>query len=161
MKNFIQKLYEAEIQNTELALAVESISSDMQSMIEKLSNLKVKDLAELIKKLKFYGNVEGGEQLNQTIGDKIDQAIDTLSDIKSQIDNEIVRISQGDMSGDDSMDNETPDLENSDMSSDLGGDEDFEDFDADEDYNDSDDDFSDEDLDMSDINFGEIQREKK
>ena len=65
------------------------------------------------------------------------------------------------MSGDDSMDNETPDLENSDMSSDLGGDEDFEDFDADEDYNDSDDDFSDEDLDMSDINFGEIQREKK
>ena len=161
MKNFIQKLYEAEIQNTELALAVESISSDMQSMIEKLSNLKVKDLAELIKKLKFDGNVEGGEQLNQSIGDKIDQAIDTLSDIKSQIDNEIVRISQGDMSGDDSMDNETPDLENSDMSSALGGDEDFEDFDADEDYNDSDDDFSDEDLDMSDINFGEIQREKK
>lgn len=161
MKNFIQKLYEAEIQNTELALAVESISSDMQSMIEKLSNLKVKDLAELIKKLKFDGNVEGGEQLNQSIGDKIDQAIDTLSDIKSQIDNEIVRISQGDMSGDDSMDNETSDLENSDMSSDLGGDEDFEDFDADEDYNDSDDDFSDEDLDMSDINFGEIQREKK
>ena len=161
MKNFIQKLYEAEIQNTELALAVESISSDMNSMIEKLTNLKVKDFADLIKQLKFDGNVEGGEQLNQSIGDKIDQAIDTLSDIKSQIDNEIVRISQGDMSGDDSMDNETPDLENSDMSSDLGGDEDFEDFDADEDYNDSDDDFSDEDLDMSDINFGEIQREKK
>nr|DAJ42580.1 MAG TPA: hypothetical protein [Caudoviricetes sp.] len=162
MKNFIQKLYEAEIQNTELALAVESISSDMQSMIEKLSNLKVKDLAELIKKLKFDGNVEGGEQLNQSIGDKIDQAIDTLSDIKSQIDNEIVRISQGDMSGDgDSMGNETPDLGDSDMGSDLGGDEDFEEFDADEDYNDSGDDFSDEDLDMSDINFGEIQREKK
>lgn len=162
MKNFIQKLYEAEIQNTELALAVESISSDMQSMIEKLSNLKVKDLAELIKKLKFDGNVEGGEQLNQSIGDKIDQAIDTLSDIKSQIDNEIVRISQGDMSGaDESMGNGTPDLGDSDMGADLGGDEDFDEFDADEDYDDSEDDFSDDDLDMSDINFGEIQREKK
>lgn len=49
--NFIKHLCESEIKSTELALAVESISDELQNMIEKISNIKTKDLANLVKKL--------------------------------------------------------------------------------------------------------------
>ena len=41
--NFIKHLCESEIKSTELALAVESISDELQNMIEKISNIKTKD----------------------------------------------------------------------------------------------------------------------
>ena len=53
--NFIQKLYESEIQNTELALATEAFSDEIQSIIEKVTNLKTKELADLVKKIKYDG----------------------------------------------------------------------------------------------------------
>lgn len=99
--DFIKMLCENEIQTTELALAVSSISSDIQSMIEKLSNIKVKDVAELTKKIKYDGDINAGEQFNQSIGSKIDQAIQSLTEIKSDIDNEVVTISQGGSVGSD------------------------------------------------------------
>lgn len=48
--NFIRKLCEAEMNKTEVALCVGSIGDQLQSMIEKLSNIKIKDVEELVKK---------------------------------------------------------------------------------------------------------------
>ena len=45
--DFIKVLCENEIKSTEMALATESISNEIQSMVEKLSNIKTKDLADL------------------------------------------------------------------------------------------------------------------
>lgn len=111
--NFIRTLCENEIQTTELALAVSSISSDIQSMIEKLSNIKVKDVSELTKKIKYDGDIDAGENFYQSIGSKIDQAIQSLTEIKSDIDNEVVTISQGGSVNSDTSDGmEDSDIEN-------------------------------------------------
>ena len=61
--NFIQKLYESEIQNTELALATESFSDEIQNIIEKVTNLKTKELADL------RAQVEGSNNLAKVLAD--------------------------------------------------------------------------------------------
>ena len=130
--NFIKQLCENEIKTTEIALATSSISSDLQSMIEKLSNVKVKDVAELSKKIKYDGDIDAGEQFSQNIGAKLDQAIQALTEIKSEIDNEVVKISQGEsLGGSESMDMDA-DLGGSDIAADFGEEEDFEEFSAEE-----------------------------
>lgn len=130
--NFIKQLCENEIKTTEIALATSSISSDLQSMIEKLSNVKVKDVAELSKKIKYDGDIDAGEQFSQNIGAKLDQAIQALTEIKSEIDNEVVKISQGEsLGGAESMDMDA-DLGGSDIAADFGEEEDFEEFSAEE-----------------------------
>lgn len=130
--NFIKRLCESEIKSTELALATSSISSDLQSMIEKLSNIKIKDVAELTKKIKYDGNINAGEDFNQNIGAKLDQAIQSLTEIKSEIDNEVVKISNGESLG--SEDGESSDMSDSDFAKDFGDsdDEDFDEFNPDD-----------------------------
>ena len=88
--NFIKTLCENEIKSTEMALATENIGNELQSMVEKLTNIKTKDLAELVKKIKFDNDIEAGESFNQSMSEKLDQAIQTLTDIKGSIDNEVV-----------------------------------------------------------------------
>jgi hypothetical protein len=152
MKNFIQRLCEAEINQTEVALATSSVSEQIQSMIEKLSNIKVKDVAELSKKIKYDGDIEAGDSLNNSLGSKLDQAIQSLTDIKSDIDNQVVKISQGDLSG-------STDSDGLDDSGELGSFED--DFGSDIDEFSADEDQGDEDLDLSDMNDAEFKRERK
>lgn len=135
--NFIKQLCENEIKTTEIALATSSISSDLQSMIEKLSNIKVKDVAELTKKIKYDGDIDAGEQFSQNIGAKLDQAIQSLTEIKSEIDNEVVKISQGEsLSGSDMGSSDLGGDLSGDFESDFGGEEDFEEFSADEESDD-------------------------
>lgn len=146
--DFIKRLCENEIKTTELALATSSISSDIQSMVEKLSNIKVKDVAELTKKIKYDGDIEAGEQFSQSIGAKLDQAIQSLTEIKSDIDNEVVKISQGEALTSDSSDDFGGDFED-----DFGGDDDFEEFSPDDEDDDSD------EFDLDDL--GDNRREMK
>lgn len=152
MKNFIQKLYESEIQNTELALATESFSDEIQSIIEKVTNLKTKELADLVKKIKYDGNIEKADTFNNELGQKLDTLIQTATEVKSEIDNNVVQLFQG---------NDLQDSESGDMESDLGSFED--DFGADdiEEFSAEDTDEGDEDIDLSDLDFGEVSREKK
>ena len=148
MKNFIQKLYESEIQNTELALATESFSDEIQSIIEKVTNLKTKELADLVKKIKYDGNIEKADAFNNELGQKLDTLIQTATEVKSEIDNNVVQLFQGN------------DLANADAGADMGsfeddfGADDIEEFSADEEQ-------GDEDLDLSSLDFGEVSREKK
>ncbi len=149
--NFIKLLCEASIETTELALCIDKISGDFQSMIEKLTNIKTKDVAELTKKIKFGGEIDAGEQFNQMISEKLDQAIQTLTDVKSSIDNEVVNISQGKsfgQGGEPSPEQLGSDLENSDFASDFG--DDFEEFDPNEE--------PEEDF---DLDVEELDRERK
>ncbi len=143
--DFSKMLCENEIKSTEMALATESISNELQSMVEKLTNIKTKDLAELVKKLKYDGDIEAGESFNQSMSEKLDSAIASLTEIKGDIDNEVVKLFNGESLGDD--DEMTDDgsqfdvdsLDDSDMASDFGGDEgdeEFPEFNPDEEFED-------------------------
>lgn len=148
MKNFIQKLYESEIQNTELALATESFSDEIQSIIEKVTNLKTKELADLVKKIKYDGNIEKADAFNNELGQKLDTLIQTATEVKSEIDNNVVQLFQGD-----ELANQNAGAEMGSFEDDFGAD-DFEEFSADEEQ-------GNEDLDLADLDFGEVSREKK
>lgn len=155
VKSFIQALYESEIQNTELALATESFSDEIQSIIEKVTNLKTKELAELVKKIKYDGDIEKADSFNQEMSQNLDTIIQAATEAKSKIDNNVVSLFQGqDMSNNDMGDDDLGSFED-----DFGGDDldaDIDEFSDDKDYGNEDD-----DLDLSDINFGEVDREKK
>ena len=149
---FIQKLYESEIQNTELALATESFSDEIQNIIEKVTNLKTKELSDLVKKIKYDGDIEKADQFNSELGQKLDTLIQTATDVKNEIDNNVVQLFQGDelQGAEDVEQNGLGDLQD-----DLGqGEEDFDEFNADEDM-------GDEDISLDDLDFGEVEREKK
>ena len=151
--NFIQKLYESEIQNTELALATESFSDEIQNIIEKVTNLKTKELADLVKKIKYDGDIEKADQFNSELGQKLDTLIQTATEVKNEIDNNVVQLFQGD-----SLAGGQPDVEQNglgDLQDDLGqGEEDFDEFNADEET-------GDEDISLDDLDFGEVERERK
>lgn len=150
--NFIQKLYESEIQNTELALATESFSDEIQAIIEKVTNLKTKELSDLVKKIKYDGDIEKADQFNSELGQKLDTLIQTATEVKNEIDNNVVQLFQGDnlQGAEDVEQNGLGDLQD-----DLGqGEEDFDEFNADEDM-------GDEDISLDDLDFGEVEREKK
>ena len=154
--NFIRKLCEAEMNKTEVALCVGSIGDQLQSMIEKLSNIKIKDVEELDKKIKYSGDIEGGESFNQSIGEKLDQAIQSLTSIKGDIDNQVVEISQGGEFGG-SQGGEQADL-NGDFANDFG-DEGFDEFNPDEENGESLE--GDDELNFDDDMGEEITRESK
>lgn len=152
MKSFIQRLYESEIKSTELALATESFSDEIQSIIEKVTNLKTKELAELVKKIKYDGDIEKAESFNNEMGQNLDTIIQAATEAKSKIDNNVVSLFQGENLQSDASE---------DMGGDMGSFED--DFGADdmEEFSMEDEDEGDEDIDLSDLDFGEVDREKK
>lgn len=155
--NFIKMLCENEIKSTEMALATENIGDTLQQMVEKLTNIKTKDLAELVKKIKFDNDIQAGEDFNQSMSQKLDQAIQTLSEIKGDIDNEVVSLFNGNgVSGaDDSMDDNV-DFEDSDIASDFGDEESEDEI---PEFN-PDDEVSVEG-DLEDIDLGDEPREEK
>ena len=157
--NFIKVLCENEIKSTEMALATENIGNELQSMVEKLTNIKTKDLAELVKKIKFDNDIEAGESFNQSMSEKLDQAIQTLTDIKGSIDNEVVSLFNGEgvSGGESDMGDQSMDFEDSDIADDFGDDEEVPEFNPDEESSEGDLD----DVDLSDIDLGDEVRMEK
>lgn len=154
-KNYLRMLCESEIANTELALAVEGMSDELQRMVEKISNMKTKDLAILVKKIKYDNNIEKANTFAKAIGDKFDQLLQTISEIKSSLDDDIVKLfNNGDIEAEPDSDEEA------DFEKDFG---DF-DYDEDEESNEDEEESEDEDEDMSeaiDDLESEIKRSKK
>ena len=60
--NFIKQLTEAAISTTDLAVKVEGMSEAIQSMIEKITNIKTKDLAVLVKKIKYDNDIQKADE---------------------------------------------------------------------------------------------------
>lgn len=100
--NFIKQLTEAAISTTDLALNVEGMSEAIQSMIEKITNIKTKDLALLVKKIKYDNNIQQADEFQQNIGGKLDQLIQSMTEIKGEIDN----VTVGMLNGEDTFGNE-------------------------------------------------------
>ena len=151
-------LVENTIKETDLAISVSEISDKIQKMIQDLSDTKIVDIAELVKQLKYDNKIEQAEQLEQNMGSKLDEAINTLTAIKSEIDNDVVAIFNGDSMG------ETPVNEPTDMEADLGAELGDETAGEDDLSNDMDvaepDDSVDDDLADLD-NFGTVERTLK
>lgn len=99
MKDFkkfdISMLVENSIKETDLAISVSEISDKIQKMIQDLSDMKIVDIAELVKQIKYDNRIEQAEQLEQQMGSKLDQAIETLTAVKSEIDNDVVKLFNG------------------------------------------------------------------
>lgn len=123
-KHFITKLTEAAISTTDLALNVESMSEQIQSMIEKITNIKTKDLAVLVKKIKYDNEIAMADEFNQNIGGKLDQLIQSMTEIKGEIDNVTVGMLNGDdnLGGSSEGEDDLGDFE-SDFGADLEGSE--------------------------------------
>ncbi len=102
--NFIKTLTEAAISTTDLALNVEGMSEQIQSMIEKITNIKTKDLAVLVKKIKYDNEISKADEFQQNIGGKLDQLIQSMTEIKGEIDN----VTVGMLNGEDNMGSEAP-----------------------------------------------------
>lgn len=152
----MQKLYESEIANTELALSTESFSDEIQSIIEKVTNLKTKDLAELVKSIRYSGDTEKADSFNETMAQNLDAVIQAATEAKNNIDNNVVSLFQGNNMADDGMGDSDADLGGIDDDFTAGDDgEDVEEFSDDNDYS------EDDDMDLSDIDFGEVDREMK
>lgn len=115
-KNFIKELTEAAISTTDLALNVEGMSEAIQSMIEKITNIKTKDLAVLVKKIKYDNDIAKADEFNQNIGGKLDQLIQSMTEIKGEIDNVTVSM----LNGDDDMGASETDDELGDFEADFG-----------------------------------------
>jgi len=116
-KDFIKQLTEAAISTTDLALNVESMSEAIQGMIEKITNIKTKDLAVLVKKIKYDNDIQKADEFQQNIGGKLDQLIQSMTDIKGEIDNVTVSMLNGDESMDMGSSEEEGDM--SDLESDF------------------------------------------
>lgn len=96
MKNYIELLAEAAIEDAEIALNVEAIADEIQSMVEKLTKIKTEDLSALARKIKYSDDsTHSGEDIQNVIGDKLQNAIEILTDIKSSIDDETVKLASG------------------------------------------------------------------
>lgn len=95
-KDLFEILTESEnLQNTEVALAIESMSKDLDSMITKLSTMLTKDLANLVRKIKFDNKIEVADDLSKNIGGKILNAQQQLSQLKSDLETESVNMMNG------------------------------------------------------------------
>lgn len=159
-KDFIKNLCEEQIQSTDLALSVEKMSGEIQSMVQKVTDMKTKDLSMLVKKIKFDNDISKAEGFEQSIGEKLDQAITALSDVKSSLDNDTVKLFNGEEPGSgDDMGTPAGD-ELSDIDQDFGG----EDLGSEEEPTDDD---AEGDLDLGDLDAeldqldAEMGREKK
>jgi len=107
MKDFkkfdISMIVENSIKETDLAISVSEISDKIQKMIQDLSDMKIVDIAELVKQIKYDNRIEQATQLEQQMGSKLEQAIETLTAVKSEIDNDVVKLFNGEgLDGDNS-----------------------------------------------------------
>lgn len=141
MKDFkkfdISMLVENSIKETDLAISVSEISDKIQKMIQDLSDMKIVDIAELVKQIKYDNKIEQATQLEQQMGSKLDEAIETLTTVKSEIDNDVVKLFNGegldggdDMPTDDGADLDTAlsdDGSNLDTDMDMGEEESVDD----------------------------------
>lgn len=95
------------LKNTEVALAVEAMANQLDSMITKLSSMQTKDLANLVKKVKYDNNIDQANSIQENIGGKIQNALQTIGQLKSELETEVVNLMNGNTSStEDSSDND-------------------------------------------------------
>lgn len=94
------------LQNTESALAIEAMVDQLDAMVVKLSSMLTKDLANLVRKTKYDNNIKEADALQENIGGKIQEAMQTLMQLKSDLETESVNMMNGTVTAMDSEEND-------------------------------------------------------
>ena len=106
-KTIYELLTEGEnLQNTESALAIEAMVDQLDAMVVKLSSMLTKDLANLVRKTKYDNNIEEADALQKNIGGKIQEAMQTIMQLKSDLETESVNMMNGTVSAMDTEEND-------------------------------------------------------
>ena len=88
-------LLEADIKSTEVALAVEAMADQLDTIVSKLSSMQTKDLSNLVKGIKYNNDIETANALQQNIGEKLTAALNTITELKSDLETEVVNLMNG------------------------------------------------------------------
>ena len=88
-------LLEADIKSTEVALAVEAMADQLDTIVSKLSSMQTKDLSNLVKGIKYNNDIETANALKQIIGEKLTAALNTITELKSDLETEVVNLMNG------------------------------------------------------------------
>lgn len=91
----LRLLLEADIKNTEVALAVEAMADQLDTIVGKLSSMQTKDLSNLVKGIKYDNDIETANALQQNIGEKLTAALQTITELKSDLETEVVNLMNG------------------------------------------------------------------
>jgi hypothetical protein len=115
MKKHILTLCESEIEKAQIVMAVNSeIVNKLQRDAEKVANMKVDVLGPIVDRIKAEHGLEAAEAFRDTVSGYIDQALDTLMQVKDKIYTETLKLT-GDVSNAKSLEtdlgisDETPD----------------------------------------------------
>lgn len=103
-------LLEADIKSTEVALAVEAMADQLDTIVSKLSSMQTKDLSNLVKGIKYNNDIETANALQQNIGEKLTAALNTISELKSDLETEVVNLMNGNPIGGGSKEDEESDF---------------------------------------------------
>lgn len=97
-KNHILMLAESEIEKAQIVMAVNNeIVEKLQRDAEKMSNMKIDVLGPIVERIKAEHGLEPAENFRDTITRLIDQALDTVMQVKDQIHTETLKLT-GDIS---------------------------------------------------------------
>ena len=88
-------LLEADIKSSEVALAVEAMADQLDTIVSKLSSMQTKDLSNLVKGIKYNNDIETANALQQNIGEKLTAALNTITELKSDLETEVVNLMNG------------------------------------------------------------------
>lgn len=108
--NKLRVLLEADIKSTEVALAVEAMADQLDTIVSKLSSMQTKDLANLVKGIKYNNDIETANALQQNIGEKLTAALSTITELKSDLETEVVNLMNGNPIGSGSKSEEESDF---------------------------------------------------
>lgn len=98
MKKHILALCESEIEKAQIVMAVNSeIVNKLQRDAEKVANMKVDVLGPIVDRIKAEHGLEAAEAFRDTVSGYIDQALDTLMQVKDKIYTETLKLT-GDVS---------------------------------------------------------------
>lgn len=103
-------LLEADIKSTEVALAVEAMADQLDTIVSKLSSMQTKDLSNLVKGIKYNNDIETANALQQNIGEKLTAALNTITELKSDLETEVVNLMNGNPIGGGSKSDEESDF---------------------------------------------------
>lgn len=146
-ENYIQILKEEALNNMEVSLATQAISDQINDMISKLTNLKIKDIADLVQKIKFDDSVDKANDFQNMMVEKIDSILDTMTEVKGSIDDYVAKSMKG---------------EDTDLSSEFGSEDSEEGSDMDFEFNPDaeDEEMSEDDLEKPDVKEPTLDKEK-
>ncbi|AUS02606.1 hypothetical protein NVP2275O_025 [Vibrio phage 2.275.O._10N.286.54.E11] len=95
----LSKLFESEIEKAQIVMAVRNeIVDKLQRDAEKMSNMKVDVLGPIVDRIKAEHGIEAAGAFNELTGTLLDQALNTLMDVKDKISTETLKLT-GDVAG--------------------------------------------------------------